>query len=276
MASENRALFAFCAVAILASFGCASVEKGDGSESHFVNCSSDSVCRSKGYDICVAGLCEHAAPGADGAPRPAIEGGQPSKRDGLPDGAGDCGPVCSDSGTASCPPGSYPSVGGTCPNECVVQNSNQPTPYAMTFRFTNPSDARVAIWQGCTYEFQLTACESGYTAPVSTFVFCTPICPDTTQVVCGQCADYPAPVSAAAPLEYHWDGYVYDDAASGPPCATQHAFPETRYRITVPVYSAMPPQLPGGGFDKTPLYSVSVDFTTSPGGVVEIPITRPH
>lgn len=267
-------LLAFVLALFAVANGCASTQKGDGSESHFVNCSSDDKCAELGLGKCVSGKCERAAATDGSVPSPdAFVCGE-----GLyPPCCGTSGQVpriCPDGAQAICPPGSYETL-GSCPTECAVADPKLPVPYPMTFRFTNASGKKVAVWHGCIYEFELTACASGYGTPVQTTVICGAICPNTDQPTCGACYDEPAPVTAASPVEYDWDGNLYSKgSAGGRPCAAQTALPATKYRITVQVYPDAPPMLPTGGYEKVPLYSVSVDFTTSPNGVVEIPIDR--
>lgn len=325
--TRHRALAIACLVlgVLGVTWGCTSTQKGDGSESHFVSCSSDEKCAEFGLGKCVAAKCEPATPSID-ASTPSLDGAPPE------DSASQCGPgdpplcvdecghdyvfyascsngvwtcpaeaplrvdecpficgggplppccgtygaearICPDGAQSICPTGTYETM-GSCP-DCAVADPKLPLPYAMTFRFTNASGKNVSIWHGCNYEFELTACASGYSVPVDTWLFCSPICPDTNQVVCGACYDEPAPVSASAPVEYSWDGYLYSNSSvDGRPCAAQTALPATKYRIKVPVYPDAPPMLPTGGYEKVPLYSVTVDFTTSPNGVVEIPIDQ--
>lgn len=312
--------------ALAMAWGCASTQKGDGSESHFVNCSTDATCAELGLGKCVSGKCESAtttdgsapppdaAPaegsasqcppsdpfpcvdecGHDGVTQPICVNGTwtcppsaPFRVDECPFVCGSglyppcCGTygqesrICPDGGAAICPPGTVEYRGGNCPTDCAVADPKLPVPYAMTFRFTNASGKKVAVWHGCNYEFELTSCASRYTIPVTPFVWCFPICPDTRQGTCGACYNDPAPVSATAPVEQPWDGYIItNESSSDRACAQRAALGPTRYRIKVPVYSDSPPTLPGGGFEKTPLYTVSVDFTTSPNGVVEIPIDQ--
>jgi hypothetical protein len=307
-------------------WGCASTQKGDGSESHFVNCSTDETCAELGLGKCTAGKCERAATSTDGSvatqDSSTADGTQPacSPTDPVPcvmecghdgyylgscvSGVRTCPPnapfpvdecpfvcgsglyppccgtygqeprICPDGAQAICPSGTY-ETRGPCP-DCAVADPKLPVPYPMTFRFTNASGKRVAVWHGCIYDFELTACASGYTVPVVTHTFCSPICPDTSPVTCGSCYDEPTPVGAATPVDQTWDGYVItnEDPTGDRACAQRDAFGPTRYRIRVPVYSDAPPMRPGGGFEKVALYTVSVDFTTSPNGVVEIPIDQ--
>jgi len=241
------------------SWGCTSEQqKGDGSESHFVDCRSDKDCTEAGLGRCVGGRCEQATSLACGS--------------GLPDCCSSDGPVprvCADGG-AVCRAGSY-EARGSCPTDCAAAPSGSPPPYSMTFRFTNASGQKLSVWHGCTYEFELLPCASGYTEPVPFSFFCGPVCPDLSQVSCGACYDEPAPVTQSTPVEYVWDGNLY---ISGPSCIQAVALGATRYRLEVPVYSDAPAMLPSGGYEKVPLYSVTVDFTTSPNGVVEVPIDR--
>jgi hypothetical protein len=300
------------------------MQKGDGSESHFVECASDAACTEIDLGKCVGGKCERRAATLDGATTPldamaalcspadpfycvnecgydfyrqplCVNGtwtcpqDAPHRVDECPFICGGGGPlppccgndgqaprICPDGARAICPPGTFEYPDGNCPNDCAVADPKLPVPYPMTFRFTNASGKKVAVWHGCTYEFELTACATRYTIPVTPFVICGPICPDMRQPTCGPCNNDPAPVSAATPLEQSWDGFIVtnEEPAADRVCAQRAALGPTRYRIKVPVYSDAPPMLPGGGYEKTPLYAVSVDFTTSPGGVVEIPIDQ--
>jgi len=313
--------------ALAMAWGCASTQKGDGSESHFVNCSGDDTCAELGLGKCVGGKCERTTASIDASPPSpdATSEGSPSQclpadpfscvdecgHDGVTppscvNGVWTCPPnapfrvdqcpfvcgggllppccgtygaeprICPDGAQALCPPGTFEYRDGNCPTDCAVADPKLPVPYPMTFRFTNASGKKVAVWHGCTYEFELTACATRYTVPVTPFVICGAICPDTRQPTCGPCYDEPAPVSAAAPVEQSWDGFIVtNESAVDRACAERAALAATRYRIKVPVYSdSPPPMLPGGGYVKAPLYTVSVDFTTSPNGIVEIPIDQ--
>lgn len=309
--------------ALAMAWGCASTQKGDGSESHFVNCSSDTTCAELGLGKCVGGKCEGTTNLPDGSVTSPDGGAEPCSapapfkcvddcsHDGLsqavcsngfwtcpadhplrtdrcpftcggpgpmPPCCGTYGPeprICPDGAQAICPPGTFEYRDGNCPTDCAVSDPKLPVPYPMTFRFTNASGKNVAVWHGCTYEFELTACATRYTEPVQAFNICSPICPDTNQSSCGACNNEPAPVSTGSPIEQSWDGYLYSDGSfGGRTCSERTALGPTRYRIKVPVYSDSPPTLPGGGFEKTPLYTVSADFTTSPNGVIEIPIDQ--
>lgn len=322
--ARRRALAVFVAFAMLAAaHGCASTQKGDGSESHFVNCSSDATCAELGLGKCIGGKCERSTNSPDASITSADGGATPCSEpapfeciddcghDGLSqaacsNGFWTCPPnaplrvdecpfvcghglyppccgtygqeprICPDGARAICPPGTFEYRDGNCPTDCAVAaDPKLPVPYPMTFRFTNASGKKIAVWHGCIMEFELTACATRYTQPVQTAVICGPVCPNTNQPTCGACYDEPAPVTASTPVDYAWEGYLFSDGSfGGRPCAEQIALTATRYRIKVPVYSDAPPMLPSGGYEKTPLYTVSVDFTTSPNGVVEIPIDQ--
>ena len=320
--ASRTSFFAALVIAFAALGSCASPEKGDGSESHFVHCKSDAECVQAGLGKCIAGTCDGASASDGSAP----DGSKPDAArescasaatfkcvpecglDGLyepvctndvwtcppnashrtdqcpPTCAAPLPPCCSPTGVVDrlcadgsdpvCPIGSY-EVKGNCPTDCATPNTKMPLPYRMTFRFTNATGKDVAVWHGCNYEHTLTACASGYSTPVEDAIFCSPICPDTSQVVCGACFNEPAAVSATTPLTLDWDGYLYTTKTiTGRTCSEQTALPDTRYRITVPVYPTTPMTLPGGGYDKTPLYTVSVDFVSSPGGVVDVPVDQ--
>jgi hypothetical protein len=246
------------AVALAVAWGCTNDQEDGGSPSRSVGCSSDHDCAEGGLGRCVGGRCEQPTPTTCGA--------------GLPDCCGPDGPVprvCTDGGGV-CPAGSY-DARGSCPTDCAATPASSPPPYAMTFRFTNASGKKLSVWHACTYEFELRPCASDYAEPVPFSIFCGPVCPDMSQVVCGACYNEPAPVTQSTPLEYVWDGYLYEN---GPSCAKAVALGATRYRLVVPVYPDAPAMLPHGGFEKVPLYSVTVDFATSPNGVVEVPIDR--
>jgi hypothetical protein len=188
--------------------------------------------------------------------------------------------TCSDpSGlTPSCPSGSFERAAPGCDMGCSVPApGHAPLRYAVSFRFTNASDQPIGLWHGCTYGWEVRTCADGYAKPVPTWASCGSRCPETfCPTSCGGCSSDPVPVTSVAPFHDDWAGTLLIPSGRTTPCGCVDEVPATpgRYRVTVPVYPANPPTLPGGGFEQKKLYDVSVDFVLADSAtvVVTIPI----
>ena len=187
-------------------------------------------------------------------------------------------------------PWSCPALGGRCtcddgtvmpapaasrPDGSIGDCGTDPAilPHPVTFTFTNTSGKDVGLWHGCTLEYSITGCASGFTKPIPIANICGPVCPDLSSVTCGGCMDEPAPVSTTASVTDTWVGYAYVPDATHP-CAEQIAMPAGHYRISVPVYPGHPSMLPTGGYDKRVLYTVTSDFDTPTAEAIRVAIDR--
>jgi hypothetical protein len=186
--------------------------------------------------------------------------------------------ACPGGGAMVCPPGSVERdpVDG-CSTTCPSGDQTSEPPYAVTFRFTNEAGAPIGVWQGCQIAHSISGCIDGYTEPLPTFNFCTPECgtADGCGVVCGACQDAPLPVAAGSAATLAWSGQLFE-TRSEPPCGgcvVRHGARPGAYRIRVPVYPAEPLLQEGGGYYRTALYVLAIDFTLPDAdGIVEIPI----
>lgn len=230
-----RGLLVIALTAWLGAPACGQMSKGDGSESHFVECHTDADCLDGGARArCASGRCVTSTTtlpdGGDVVPAAcrvdttetgpfAVQFRFENSSDAKVSIAlgGSCGPTYQ---VTSCADGYarplqlFAYCGALCPEvpSCVSGACyDQPVPVTSGKPVADP-------WDG----YDLTA----HTVPA------------------GQCVERVV-------------------AAAG------------HYRIKVPVYPAVLPTAPTGGALWTPLYTATVDFTLpSPGGVVDVPIDR--
>jgi hypothetical protein len=145
-------------------------------------------------------------------------------------------------------------------------------PFAVTFRFTNPSGLPLYLKQGCNLAFEVTSCVDDYAAPLSLWAGCTVDCEAEPGgcIQCGPCWEGPVAVTEAEPAESEWAGhtYTFGTNSSGCACSTAHVAPAAHYRVSAPVYESEQAVEQG-----EPSWEASVDFVLpAPGAVVEVPL----
>jgi len=296
--------------------GCATT-KGEGSETHFIMCKTTTDCTKVASDsVCVKNLCSNAKDcnGTSAVSCPEFCGSDVFSESVCVGGAWTCPPntvpvdscppntcfvppsaatCCTTNGErrtgicpdvngedVQCPQGSF-HVDAECNSVCAVTTvSSPPAQYSVTFQFTNASNAGVAVWSGCTLEYDITTCADAYATPLPKSVFCESKCPSVLCGSCGACNDAPDPVTSTISVNDVWQGELdYSELSTDGRCGCYDAVPAPpgQYRVTVPVYSSTPAMLPAGGFDKQVLYKVSVDFTLADQAnvVVTVPIDHP-
>lgn len=303
---------ALFAPAFVAVEGCAS--KGEGSETHFL-CKADADCADAGPTLscidqqCVdpVKVCGGARPsyfcvdqcGSDFLATPVCRSGKwtcpapmSMRSDECPPGTCFIPPVvtcCAPDGQSASPVcndphGEQPACGAgyflrdstQCDATCATGFTGAaPDHYAVTFRFTNESNAAIGLWHGCSYGWQVRTCADGFDQPVPTTQYCTPKCPETACASCGACYSEPWPVSPGKPFDDAWSGSFDILAGRTGACDCYDEKPALpgRYRVTVPVY----PATSQNGMQPDKLYDVTVDFVLAGSSdvVVTIPLDRP-
>ena len=155
------------------------------------------------------------------------------------------------------------------PPECVVKTA-QPSPHAVTFRFTNTGSDRVFVLQECTLRYSIQSCADGYSDDLTLNAFCTLGCddPNVGCIACGACAYFGEPIDSGQSLEHIWQGltYTFGQTPDGCQCSNSHDAPAGKYRVTIPVYAS-----DGDAQSGTVLRTVTADFDLpAEGGVVTV------
>ena len=162
---------------------------------------------------------------------------------------------------------------GGVPSECEVLVSG-PGPYAVAFRFTNPSPKPLFVLGECHTRFSVTSCADGHQSELALWADCTQDCKlddGAGCIACGACMYQGIEVTPGAPHQAEWSGKTFTFSQSNSGCQCHNAFsaPAGRYRISVPVYGT-----DAGAQNGEVLYEVEVPFELpAPGGVVDVPLS---
>lgn len=163
-------------------------------------------------------------------------------------------------------------TGEPIPPACQVLTSQAP-PYAVTFRFTNPTSSPLYLRQGCELEYAIAPCADGFASSLARSGTCTVDCadPDVGCIACGACQQAGVAVPAQGTYEAQWSGlhYTFGQNASGCSCHTEHVAPASLYRLTAAIYDTEEAAATSAAIHGT----VTVEFELpAPGGVVEVPV----
>lgn len=154
--------------------------------------------------------------------------------------AGDGGGGTGATGTG----GTTSTSSSTLPQECTVETT-QPGPYAMTLRFTNPSDnpigGSVFLRKDCFLNYSIRECADGFENSLGLSGACTVDCSQTNECIeCGACPLNAVEMALGSQLDEPWTGLVYTFAQNnvGCSCHEEHMAPAQTYRVYVPVYAS--------------------------------------
>lgn len=160
-------------------------------------------------------------------------------------------------------------TGGDIPDECRVETSLAP-PYAVTFRFHNPTGELLFLRETCTLQYDVSSCADGYAQPWALWPGLSADCSDPQGgcVASEACSERGIPVSQGQVWESSWTGlhYTFGTNADDCVCHDEHDAPAGRYRITVSVYASEQ-----AAQDDDPLHHSETSFELPPpSGIVDV------